>query len=222
MLQFYSQFVPSDALVFDVGANVGMYAEVFTELNARVVAIEPNPECVSFLRKLSQRTRVEVVPCAVSDTPGKIQLQLSGSNQLSSANPEWRERVDQSPYHDGAKWTEQIEVDCITLDQLAERHGVPHFVKIDVEGLDDRVMWGMSFKPAGLTFEFNRLLSSIAWRCMDAPAISSGYEFNFQEWGEMRCVSPVWFERAEFMERLEGFVGSNQSGDVVARLKKSV
>jgi FkbM family methyltransferase len=222
MLSFYSQFVRPGDLVFDVGANVGIYADVFTDLDARVVAIEPNPACLRFLRSLARRTKLKVEACAVSDRSGRIQLQLSDRSLLSTANPEWQSIVEQNPDYSGSRFTEQIEVESVTLDQLAERHGIPNFVKIDVEGFDDRAMFGMSFRPSALSFEFNRLLPAVAHRCLDAPAISSGYEFNFQEGDEMRYLSPTWFERMEFAERLDSLVGSIQWGDVIARRTVSV
>jgi FkbM family methyltransferase len=184
MREFYSQFIRPDDLVFDVGANVGIYAEIFTELGAHVVAIEPNPECIRLLRELGRRSRLSVEPLAVSDSPGTLMLQLSDKSQLSSANPEWRREVEESALHRGAHWKEQIQVEAVTLDQLALRHGIPRLVKIDVEGFDDRVIRGMSFKPAALTFEFNRILPAVAISCLAAPALADGYEFNFIKGGE--------------------------------------
>ena len=221
MLDFYSRFVRPDNLIFDVGANIGIYADVFTELGARVVAIEPNPECVRFLRSLAQRTKLSVEACAVSDRAGSIKLQLSDNGLLSTANPEWRSVVEQNPDYSGSHFVGEVEVETVTLDQVAERHGIPHFVKIDVEGFDDRALFGMSFRPSMLSFEFNRLLPAVAQRCLGAPVLSSGYEFNFQEGEEMRYVSPIWFERPEFAVRLENLAGSIRWGDVFARLKGS-
>jgi FkbM family methyltransferase len=222
MMEFYSQFVRPGDLVFDVGANVGMYAEIFSELKARVVAVEPNPECVRSLDKLAQRTTVKVEPFAVSDRPGTIALQLSGTNQLSTANPEWRSRVEKSEYHHFGQWTEEIKVECVTLDQLAKRHGNPKFVKIDVEGFDDRVMFGISFKPSALTFEFNRVLPAVAMNCLEAPVVREGYEFNVQNIGTFQYVSPVWLGRKEIIEKVESLVGPRESADIVARLKAAI
>jgi hypothetical protein len=41
--RFFRPFVPTDGLVFDLGANRALRAELFLELGARVVAVEPIP-----------------------------------------------------------------------------------------------------------------------------------------------------------------------------------
>src|SRR5260221_39751 len=46
MQEFYSSLLPDGALVFDVGANVGTMTRVFSSLGARILAVEPNPDCV--------------------------------------------------------------------------------------------------------------------------------------------------------------------------------
>jgi FkbM family methyltransferase len=221
MLRFYSQFVRRGDLVFDVGANIGVYSEIFFELGARVIAIEPNPKCVRLLQALKQRSSVIVEACAASDQPGTLVLQLSAYNQLSSANPNWREKLDQT-LQDKAHWQDELTVDATTLTQLAEQHGVPDFVKIDVEGLDDRVIRGMSFKPSVLTFEFNRLLPEVAIRGMESSVFADGYEFNFVHCGTMECVASLWLDRAEFVHQLNELAGDQSNGDIIARLVQPI
>ena len=53
-LGFFSNFVHADDLVFDVGANIGDKTEIFLGLGARVVAVEPQPDC---MRELKARCR---------------------------------------------------------------------------------------------------------------------------------------------------------------------
>src|SRR6266850_6899667 len=48
--EFYSTIIGRDDLVFDVGANVGQRAAIFSELARTVVAFEPQTECVRHLR----------------------------------------------------------------------------------------------------------------------------------------------------------------------------
>ena len=43
MRDFYSSLLPKNALVFDIGANVGTMTRVFSSLGARVIAVEPIP-----------------------------------------------------------------------------------------------------------------------------------------------------------------------------------
>ena len=43
MRDLYGPYVRRGDLVFDVGAHMGTYTEVFVELGAKVVAVEPNP-----------------------------------------------------------------------------------------------------------------------------------------------------------------------------------
>jgi FkbM family methyltransferase len=217
MRSFYSQFVKQGELVFDAGANVGVYSEIFTDLGAKVVAIEPNPDCCRLLERLANRRSVTVESCAVGETFDRIVLRLSDNSELSSANPDWCAKVQRSSLHWNAHWVGEIEVEVTTLDRLAERHGIPSFVKIDVEGFDDRVMRGMSFKPNVLTFEFNRLLPEVAGRCLEAPVISSGYEFNFVHGGKLHCASSDWLDRCKFTERLDALAADDPSGDVIAR-----
>jgi hypothetical protein len=55
-------------------------------------------------------------------------------------------------------FTAELEVDVVTLDQLADRYGIPTFVEIHAEGYDDHVLRGMAFRPPALSSEDNRLL----------------------------------------------------------------
>ncbi|MGH9699206.1 MAG: FkbM family methyltransferase [Candidatus Acidiferrales bacterium] len=217
MRRFYSEFIHDGDLVFDVGANVGIYSEIFSELGAEVIAIEPNPSCCRLLQNLARNRRVKIETCALGDAPGKTLLRLSDNRQLSSVNPDWCKKLEQSTLHRNSRWVGEMEVEVTTLDRLAARYGIPNFVKIDVEGFDDAVMRGMSFKPEVLTFEFNRLLPAVAARCLEAPVVISGYEFNFVHGGKMQCAAQNWLLREVFAEHLDALVAEEPSGDVIAR-----
>ena len=51
MISFYSQFVPNGGLVFDIGANIGNRIEIFLEIGATVIAVEPQAACVAILKE---------------------------------------------------------------------------------------------------------------------------------------------------------------------------
>jgi hypothetical protein len=57
--KFYQQFINAGDLVFDVGANEGNRVQVFLDLNANVVAVEPQPNCIEILK---QNENIEFIP----------------------------------------------------------------------------------------------------------------------------------------------------------------
>ena len=97
MRSFYSQFVTADALCFDIGANMGNRTKIFRRLGARVVAVEPQEECLAVLRRAFNADRgVTVVAEAVGATPGTATLFKSDANTISSLTPEWIDSVRSS------------------------------------------------------------------------------------------------------------------------------
>ncbi|MBK9250272.1 MAG: hypothetical protein IPM69_19725 [Ignavibacteria bacterium] len=48
---FYSHFINTGDVVFDIGANIGNRTQIFSELGAKVVAVEPQSKCVTALKK---------------------------------------------------------------------------------------------------------------------------------------------------------------------------
>ena len=48
---FYSELIKKNDLCFDIGANYGNRSEVFLKLGAKVVAFEPQPKPLKFLKR---------------------------------------------------------------------------------------------------------------------------------------------------------------------------
>lgn len=218
MRGLYSAFVQPGKTVFDVGANIGMYSEIFSELGALVVAVEPNPRCCENLNRLARARNVHVENCAAGEAPGKASLHVCQDSGLSTVTDHWYEAARRSPLHRNSQWLGTLEVDVLTLDQLAERYGIPVFVKIDVEGHDDHVLGGMSFRPAALSFEFNRDIPDVALRCLAASVFADArYEFNFVRGFEMRLAADSWMSVEKIRDRLQSLAGEEEYGDVIAR-----
>jgi FkbM family methyltransferase len=217
MRAFYSAFVRKGDLVFDVGAHLGRHAELFTDLGARVVSIEPNPTCCAQLTRLAKIRNIRVENCAAGDAPGKLKLRICEDSVISTVVDAWYEEARRSPLHQEAKWLESVEVNVVTLDLLAKKYGIPAFVKIDAEGYDDHVLKGMSFRPSALSFEYNRLLPQTAERCFETPVLSHGFEFNFSRALDLKYASENWMSGRELCKRLSDLAGEEEYGDVFAR-----
>jgi hypothetical protein len=54
-----------------------------------------------------------------------------------------------------------------TLDSLIIRHGIPRFIKIDVEGFEAQVLAGLSQPVDALSFEFTTIQRDVALAALD-------------------------------------------------------
>jgi FkbM family methyltransferase len=220
MSRFYSPLIRSGDVVFDVGANIGVYTELFSRLGATVVAIEPNLECCEKLRVIARMRKIFIENCAAGETVGTAEFHLCEENTMSTLNEQWAEVVSKSELHSQTKWLNKVQVPVKTLDVLANQYGKPSFIKIDAEGYDDHVLAGMSFQPAALSFEFNVNGRDVALNCLKTPALSEGFVFNYTIGHNFRYQLGEWVSATELAELLRTFDGSEEYGEVFARRAK--
>ncbi len=181
MTALYAGMVRPGDLVFDIGAHVGDRVAAFRNLGCRVVAVEPQPHVFRLLRLLYARDpQVALVRAAVSDSAGRLTLRINSANPtVSTASPGFIAAAEAGAegWH-GQRWDEAAEVEAITLDALIARYGLPAFVKIDVEGLEDRVLAGVSVAVPALSFEFTTLQRDVALRALERLRGLGAYRYN--------------------------------------------
>src|SRR5208283_5610820 len=138
MREFYERVLQPGALVFDIGANVGVVSAVFTSLGARVVALEPNADCVRHIQLSYAGEKLEVIQAAAGQANGLIVLNVADeSDAKSSVSKEWMTTIGEQDQSYRGVWTRRTVVPMVTLDTLIGQYGVPYYIKIDVEGFEE-------------------------------------------------------------------------------------
>ena len=219
MRSFYSQFVAADALCFDVGANMGNRTKIFRRLGARVVAVEPQAECLAVLRRAFGSDRgVTVVAQAVGATPGTATLFRSDAHTISSLSQEWIDSVRSSGRFADHAWDSGQSVPVTTLDSLIAIHGLPDFIKVDVEGFELHVLQGLTQPVPALSFEFTPEMMHSALGCVDYLARLGDAEFNYSLGESMTLADARWWRSGDISRRLEALrTKTDIFGDVYAR-----
>ncbi|OZM77536.1 FkbM family methyltransferase [Pseudonocardia sp. MH-G8] len=221
-LALYGGFLGPGDLAFDIGAHVGGRVRTWRRLGARVVAVEPQPDCLRVLRLLFGRDRgVTLVPSAVGATAGRARLGVSTATPtVSSLSPAWRESVASDRSFARVRWDRSVEVEVVTLDGLIAAHGEPAFCKIDVEGFEAEVLAGLSRPLRALSFEYlpptHDAALAVLGRVEELGA--GGYTYNYSPVETMRFASERWLDAAELRQLLERMRPLGRSGDVYARL----
>jgi FkbM family methyltransferase len=216
----YGSLVRPGDLVFDIGAHVGDRIASFRRLGARVVAIEPQPGPARALRLLYGRdANVRLVAAAAGDAEGEITLHVNSANPtVSTASPAFIDAAAGAHGWEGQAWDATVTVPCRTLDGLAAEHGRPAFVKIDVEGFEDRVLVGLTQPVPALSFEFTTIARDVAARCLDRLAQLGPYRFDVALGETQARVFGTWVTGEAIASYLQALPHAANSGDVYAAL----
>ena len=130
--------VGTSTVVWDIGANVGLYTQQFLDRGAlHVAAFEPAPDAVVALRarfgpSSLYAERVTIVPTALSDTVGTARFSANGTsvtNRLVAGDADSAHAVE----------TAVTRADRTAMEYRLPR---PNLVKIDVEGFELEVLRG--------------------------------------------------------------------------------
>jgi FkbM family methyltransferase len=131
--------VRAGTTAYDVGANAGYLTLVLSKLvgpSGRVVAFEPDPKNVAALRRNISDNGIDNVTLqqgAVSDQNGELTFATFEYSLVGHI------ATDDTPVD-----AQLITVSASRLDDLVYNEGfpTPQFIKIDVEGAEDRVIRG--------------------------------------------------------------------------------
>jgi len=204
MRSVYSQFVTPGTLCFDIGANMGSRIASLLTLGAKVVALEPQEQCLVELHKLYKNKPVTIIGKGVGAVNEVKKFYVSSNPLVSSFSEEWIEGMSKKLTKD--RWDKTVQMEIVTLDSLIAEYGKPGFIKIDTEGFELEVLKGLTQPVPSLSFEYtipepgNKTVL-----CIDR--INELYNnkaiFNICRDEEYKMKFPEWISGAELKKLIE-------------------
>jgi FkbM family methyltransferase len=143
-------------LIFDIGMHDGQDAAFYMHKGFRVVAVEANPHLCSLasvrFSDAIKSGQLTILNVAIDYAEGERDFYVNlYDDHWSSLYPELGKRAD--------KFT-TIKVKTLRFDTLIAEYGVPHYLKVDIEGGDLTVLRqlaNVSEKPRFISVEENGL-----------------------------------------------------------------
>lgn len=173
--------MPRRGLIFDIGLHKGEDTAFYLRKGFRVVAVEANPKLVEHCRVRFARAisngRLKIVDRAIADRPGPIPFYVNEVfSDWGTASEDWMLRND--------RWgaaSVKTEVEAVTMESLFASHGIPYYLKVDIEGFDDLCispLVQMADKPEFVSVESHAWSQEETSRLLDLLAAAGYTKFN--------------------------------------------
>ena len=130
-----------------------------------MVAVEPQPALARTLKLLYGRDRAVAIEAGGGRTQPRdrsTSSSISTNPTVSTASDAFIKAADGAPGWEGQHWTKTVRVPVTTLDALIDRHGLPSFIKLDVEGFEVEALAGLTRPVPALSFEFTTIQRDLA------------------------------------------------------------
>lgn len=203
-MKIFQSLINKGDLVFDVGANNGDKSNILLQLGARVVAFEPQPNCVKYCSsRFNGNDNFIINNIGLDATKGKTILYEANANTLSSMSEDFINVVKKERFINYS-WDKKISVKVDTLDNMILKYGKPKFIKIDVEGYELNVLKGLSTIVHVVSIEFTPELISKSLACIKhLENLNKDLVFNYGYREDENFKYDNWISKSEILKYLK-------------------
>jgi len=128
-----------DAVIFDIGLNIGLFSLYASKYASTVYAFEPSADIFKIAKQNIEEngmTNVKLFQKAIAPKDGKATFYHSTNETMFSLNPAVNDNK------------EKEEVETIRLDTFVKQEKIEHIdlIKMDIEGTESEIFTSESFK----------------------------------------------------------------------------
>lgn len=181
-----------------------------------MVAFEPQNDLHDEILQFCQKNpNLKIEGCGLGDREETRRLYVTAYDQVASLREDWEGvRIGDSNIH------------LSTLDIQIERHGIPDYCKIDVEGWESQVLAGLHQPIAIISFEYHRSPLEVerALEVLNLISELGTYHCNLKEETGYDFALPEFLPLADFRNRFPNDIGSTLKdgyGDIYCALDLS-
>lgn len=121
-----------EKLIFDIGMHKGQDSQFYLKRGYKVIAVEANPilakKNADKFKAYIDTGQLIIENVGMADKKGVLPFYINKSlSEWSSFNKEYGSRRGKF---------EVVNIECITINDLIEKYGIPYYIKVDIEGYD--------------------------------------------------------------------------------------
>lgn len=134
-------------LIYDVGLHKGEDAEFYLKMGFKVIGIEANPDLVKHCRTRFRHelasSQLQIIAGAIAPASKgpSITFYKNSDSVLSTIDKARAERASSLGHK-----SESVVLPRLDVADVFGSHGVPYFLKVDVEGVDQLVLEGLKLQ----------------------------------------------------------------------------
>lgn len=224
MLFMYKDFIKEGDLCFDLGSAYGNRTKHFLKLGAsKVVVVEPTAYYQGkLIKKYGKDKRVVLLKVGIADKEGEMEINLCSSPTLSTFNQDEINDIKSNPQMANVEWIGKEKVKLVSLNNLIETYGMPDFVKIDIEGYEEKAFSTLKYAIPCMSFEYHTHFKEQAIKCIDYLSALGEYEFNYSMRESMKFALGKWCDADKIKEEIQRIDPNSDFGDIYLRKKDKI